>query len=472
MFDAGRLPTGDQGWAELLGYAMALGDLAEAPWLELKSRLPLDKSGRKRAGALLAREILGFGNRMPDEAERYLGGHAVILVGGGEGQVEGVEPIDGAELRPHIVRFLDTDGPGWDFRYFLHDGATVLAIIVDPPRWGTDAYLCQAQYTPGDGTSLTLRDGDIFVRHGASVRPANSADIRKLRSRAGRYFGALDFAPGLSLGFDRVDVDSVEDWYQRWVRQIVKERLDGLPSPPPPPPSTLELQGIGAIGSNVADWAMGTMRANVSRSVLSGLTYEERTEDEFRQEVQAWRSACDAAAPDVCLEFIAFHLADQHLTVTNPTAQHFEGVEVTLTLPAGTVLLNADAMEHCDHGQGQFRMTEVAPEPPVAWGQFAALGVIPRGPAIQNQQFSDVSDAFTDEGQVVTWTVGELRSGGAASSSSLVTIMVPPSTQDDIRVRWDLTASGVNQRFSGIAELRSRIPEGKSFGVRLPAEDE
>jgi hypothetical protein len=59
--DLARLPTGAAGWSQLVDHALSLGDLSEVNYLELKSTLPFGtRPDRKRAGALLARQILGF----------------------------------------------------------------------------------------------------------------------------------------------------------------------------------------------------------------------------------------------------------------------------------------------------------------------------------------------------------------------------------------------------------------------------
>lgn len=80
--DLTRLPTGTAGWCALVDHALALGDLSEVDYLELKGTLPFAASSDwKRSAVLLSRTVLGLANRMPDSAERHLGGHGVVLVG-------------------------------------------------------------------------------------------------------------------------------------------------------------------------------------------------------------------------------------------------------------------------------------------------------------------------------------------------------------------------------------------------------
>jgi hypothetical protein len=84
---------------------LALGDLSEVDWLEVKGDLPFgDKSDRKRSAVVVARAALGLSNRMPDTADKHLGGHGVVLVGLLGQQVSGADEVDGAVLHDALQR--------------------------------------------------------------------------------------------------------------------------------------------------------------------------------------------------------------------------------------------------------------------------------------------------------------------------------------------------------------------------------
>lgn len=114
--DLSRLPTGTAGWQALVDHTLALGDLSEVDYLELKGKLGFAvKVDRKRSAVVVARAVLGMANRMPDAAGRQLDGHGVVLVGVDRGQVVGAEQVDGAVLHDALEPYLGKDGPGWDY---------------------------------------------------------------------------------------------------------------------------------------------------------------------------------------------------------------------------------------------------------------------------------------------------------------------------------------------------------------------
>jgi hypothetical protein len=68
-YDAERLPMGDKEWAVLLHAIEMSQPSDETSWLEHKASLdPATKAG----GAGLAKGIVAFANRMPDQAARWL----------------------------------------------------------------------------------------------------------------------------------------------------------------------------------------------------------------------------------------------------------------------------------------------------------------------------------------------------------------------------------------------------------------
>ncbi|MEJ7743760.1 MAG: hypothetical protein WKF73_15225 [Nocardioidaceae bacterium] len=220
--DLTRLPTGSTGWHALVDYAQSLGDLSEVGYLELKGTLPFgEKASRKRSAVVISRAVLGMGNRMPDVAAAHLGGHGVVLVGTQGQAVTGAERVDGAVLRDALQPYVGEDGPRWDYTFIDHQDGLVLA-VVDPPQWGDRIHACRKNYSDHDG-SLTVRDGEVFVRHPVPLGPATSRDLAELDRRRDQApnRGAL-IVLAYDEGFDHLDPDNVPSL----IAQAIDHRAD------------------------------------------------------------------------------------------------------------------------------------------------------------------------------------------------------------------------------------------------------
>lgn len=227
--DLTRLPTGTAGWCALIDYVLTLGDLSEVDYLELKGKLPFtEKSDRKRSAVVVSRAVLGLANRMPDTAERHLGGFGVVLVGIHDQQVVGAEQVDGAVLHDGLRPYVGDDGPRWDYVYVNHPDGLVLAVVVDPPQWGDRIHACRKSYSADDG-SLTVCDGDLFVRVPGKTRQATSSDLADLELRRDRSPNpGAQVSVEYSESFDRVDSESVEKLVMQLIDDTAESLLGGL----------------------------------------------------------------------------------------------------------------------------------------------------------------------------------------------------------------------------------------------------
>lgn len=462
QFDESRLPTGDIGWAALIEHALSLGDLAEVDFLELKGHLPFTGSDKKRSFAMLAREILAFANRMPDEGSGRLGGHAVILVGIDKSGLVGAEEVDGTVLRDNIEPYLTAEGPGWDYRYVLHKTVRVLAITVEPPNWGVDAYLCGRQYTVGsrsDGQkeNLVLNDGDIFIRAKGGVRRATRADQLRLRQRALRKLGPVDFAPWLTEGFDQVHVDSVQVLYHSWISKRVADLRGSLPAPPPPGDTPARLGGVFK-SPQLGYPAAGSFLSGLGANSLIG-SPDTRSASEFLSQLESWRHGCLDIEERVVEEFLIHNLANQRLRVANPTDKHLDRVQVTLTFPEGVFVLLQDDAEYCDHG-GPFNFGQLAPDLPDRWGSWPVTSWSSPMHRLNVPIRGDIIKESRPEGTMVRWDLDDLRSRGTAESVSTLAVVVN-AHNPSLRVQWAVTAAGVDERFVGEVEILPRGPAGQ-----------
>src|SRR3954452_24898125 len=79
----------------LVEYIEATANLQETDWLEWKSGYDLTTpTGR----ASTARQIIGFANRMPDQAERHADGYAYLVLGVEAGKFQGMPVHDSADI--------------------------------------------------------------------------------------------------------------------------------------------------------------------------------------------------------------------------------------------------------------------------------------------------------------------------------------------------------------------------------------
>ncbi|RNL80722.1 hypothetical protein EFW17_22575 [Halostreptopolyspora alba] len=227
------MPTGASGWLALVDYATSLGDLSEVGWLELKGALSFTgRTDRKRSVVVVSRAILGMANRIPDSAQKHLGGYGVVFVGIDNHSVVGTERVDGAVLQEEVEKYVGEGGPRWDHQFVEHSDGLVLALVVDPPQWGDRIYACRKGYSDKD-TTLAVRDGEIFVRVPGKTRPATSYDLSQLERRllSAPHTGAAVRVEYDST-FDRIATGDVRELVESVVDEEAEGLLAGLPSGP------------------------------------------------------------------------------------------------------------------------------------------------------------------------------------------------------------------------------------------------
>ena len=106
---------------------------------------------------------------------RRFGGHALMVLGVGDGRVVGVPAFEAKDLAVTVQRLMGADGPRWDFERIQIDDKDVIVVVVDPPTG--EVWTCR-----GDGEGLT--DGAIYVRADGETRRATGDEIRALIDRA------------------------------------------------------------------------------------------------------------------------------------------------------------------------------------------------------------------------------------------------------------------------------------------------
>lgn len=151
----------------------------ETTEIEWKREWSLDTRPRRAA---LARHIIGFSNRDPDQASRVFGGHAFLLIGvepGGWGYGPDIDPAD---LVQQLEPFTGSDLP-WHPVYVDRSGHRVLVIVVDPPQWGDPVRrILRGSKDPDTGKEIVA--GTPFVRRPGMTIAADATQLERLEKRA------------------------------------------------------------------------------------------------------------------------------------------------------------------------------------------------------------------------------------------------------------------------------------------------
>jgi hypothetical protein len=431
--DFSKLPTGAATWANLVDHALSLGDLSEVDFFELKTILPFDnRTDRKRSGALLARQILGFANRMPDVAAAHFGGFAVVLVGVCGGDVTGAQQVDGTILHDAVHPYLGDDGPHWDYQYIAHDAGPVLAIVVDPPKWGDPLYACIKDF--GDAASkASLSDGDVHVRVRGRTRLATSHDLAQLGRRRDR-----DPLAGAAVllqydgKFDRTDTGTVI----ALVEQLIERNVDNLLAP------------------LTSSESKSSTKSQLNVVMPRSFVFEERRSPEkFKEEVEAWRQAAQSKRDYAATEFLRHELGRGRLKISNSSDHYLETMRVEVQFPDDIRVLVASETNYCDHG-GRFDFFSLLPRAPSKWGTSTAiyspdstrqLSTI-RSPRAHWTPELEVE--ATPAGPVARWTLGDLRPRASETCPEAV-ILVTDAHLDQISVEWRATSRAVNHVYAG-----------------------
>jgi hypothetical protein len=424
-----KLPMGASGWKAVVDHAIALGDLSEVDWLELKGSLPFnDRSERKRSAVIVARAVLGLANRMPDSASRYMSGHGVVLVGVQGSQVVGVDEVDPAVLHDSLEQYLGEDGPRWDHVFINHPAGLVLAVIVDPPSWGDRIFACRKDYQSENGKN-SVRDGEVFVRVPGKTRPATSNDLANLERRRDR---SPNTAAAVSVGygdhFDRIALSSVEEYVEDTIQAMANNLLRDVPA------------------------AKNNMEP---RYMLAVFSQDPRTRDEFERSVEEWRGKAREKVHNIATEFLRHELARGRWVITNESDRYLEAVRVQVQLPPDVRVLMRSDTEYCDHG-GSFKLKTLLPEPPIKFGQMtslygapistAALRAARMPPVLNSTPEFEVERA--QGGVLVTWYVGDLRPRSTELGDEQFALLTDDHL-DEIAADWRVTARGVDYVFEG-----------------------
>ncbi|MFD6888740.1 hypothetical protein [Streptomyces sp. NPDC059957] len=182
--DTSVIPLGERALRGVLNHVVAVGDEAEATYLEVKS--PLDMNSKATA-AKIAKFLLGAANRRPGEAARHFHGYAVLVIGAQKNGAPGVpRGTEAHELEDRLRPYLGPQFPAFEFgRIGVDSDREVLFVIAQPPEDGQTIFPCHKSYQ-GEDRRDNLEDGAIYVRGISNTRPARSGEVLTLVERARR----------------------------------------------------------------------------------------------------------------------------------------------------------------------------------------------------------------------------------------------------------------------------------------------
>jgi len=308
----------------------------EAEWVEWKLDVELDRAeGRFKA----SRHILGFANRSPNDAARFLGGQAFLIVGAEPGQLVGTPRRDPAQLEDWLRPYLGLDGPIWDAHTVEVGGKEVLLIEVAAPKGGDPIHTLRRTFD-------RWHAGSVFVRHKGKTDPASPADMVMLTTRSAAPAAGERVALEVSWATADPIIRALDLTEERIDRLIEMERDRLMRSLDAPSSASIA-------GRKVPD---------KSRTPRIAVRYtENRSRQEFRNDVMAYLDELrEAIRPVVVSQAIALKGSSIRLQVANPIESNFRGVQ--LILHAGTEIIAFDSADNYLHDK--------LPERPRLWGKM------------------------------------------------------------------------------------------------------
>lgn len=314
--DLDRLPNGVRGWGAFVRWAADGDDRLERYFLELKSEVDLNtQHGRHK----VAKFILGAANRNAAHAARRLGGHAVMLLGVGDGRTTGIRGFEAKDLEREVRKFAGADGPGWDYeRIPVNGDRDVIAIIVDPPTGRV--WPCQAD---GEG----LKNGDVYLRGDGDTRKATGAELTAMLTR----MTPSDALPPLAV------------------------QMEG------------EVLAVLLNHEQLREWVSDTAESyfDVSLDRFATPLMERRSADEFEREVSQWRERALAAPATGLHEVVGRFGTGLRLRIVNPARTPLREVRLDVYVNAATAVRWEERREGED--------VEIFPDRPLEWGRDSYL---------------------------------------------------------------------------------------------------
>ena len=466
----------------------------ETDWIEWKSfRQLTTPDGRADA----ARHILGFANRHPDRAGRNFEGCGYLLIGVQPGRLSGADRIDPAELEAGLRRYLGDPGPQWSFHNVSYQESHVALFVVEAPRWGDPIYCLERDFAK-------YQAGAVFVRRKGSTHAASPAGMRYLQERLLRRADHIQVEMGwreapaqltpLELG-----PAAVEEWISAErtallapLAPIRREKIDAGPKQPVPL-DRLRKAGNGITLRELKDLerrqaagealtaeeqarleaaqAMAqavTQKATAIAGTIFSGRQEDRSQDEYRQEVETYLSAArESAAQAAVSAAMEGGLIQLQPVVSNHTDRNFPKVEVELYIAAPVMALD-DELDANGLPRRPRLFGTLRPRP-----SFVAAGIrtphLPRAPASSRIPEVTIDNSASARLRFRPVDLRPKRQEELAAFHLLVRAELAGQT---LPVNWTATSSGADGLASGSLAIEVRSTSAKPGELLTPTADD
>jgi hypothetical protein len=459
-FDTSRLPTGALGWAQLFEAIENALPTDETYWIEFKAGHDAASTEGKAA---IAKAVVAFANRPPTLANKWLEGHALIVLGIQPGGVPGAAVHDPATIHQTIQPMLASPAPRWDLSYHSYKGNQVLVIIVDSPRAGDPIAVIGK-------SSGKVEDGHVYVRRSGASERAKSADIRDLSARL-----VHSYEPGLDIEVTAAPVDGIEglpihEWPMRWIDSWIDHERARLLQPLEDyerPKQQLGAELLGFKSLSAFD--------NVSKLSALGLGVttapEDRTPQEYRDAIEAHLDRCRGGLAGFEVEAALAVLPPLVWQVKNLTEHNLSDVNVKVHV-AGDV----NAYEAL--GEAPSVRSRI-PSAPRMWGPqtkspFNLAPIIPPSyshPSFDTPSFSPPKPEITNGGSFeIDFPSVSLRP--AASCELGDAVVIPGSVPEPLTCEWSATATNISGLVKGSFQIpirEARVSLDHALQFRAPA---
>jgi hypothetical protein len=361
VMDLTKLPTGSNGWRDLVDWIATHDDRIERHYLEVKSDVdPNTKSGR----AKIANFILGAAHRDPAVAERYFAGHALMILGispshgtPSERSV-GIPGFEAHELRRAISKRTGEPGPHWDYVLVDVPGTSnsVAIFIVDPPN---------GQIWPSLGDDAENHDGAVYIRRDGETSKASGAELTQLLRRHVEH--SQPGRPSVELAV-------------RLVGSAL--HLD---------PLSQQLDNFLERHTSALHWAYDSRpKGHVAGFSTPNPFTRDRTPEEYKKQIDQWASDIREQWPRMVSGLAAIVGGGASIEISNATKTFLTGVHVDITLTGAPDLRMSN--RPCTYDERSDAIDVLfgdVPERPELWGPQPYTGIsVPRLPATLSPIFN------------------------------------------------------------------------------------
>lgn len=408
----------------------------EANWLEWKRSLDLGAAVGRFA---VAKAILGFANRSVEQAQLKCAGVAYMVVGAEPAAAPGVIPVDHATLGQRIRTYAD--GPRWSPYYVALAGVEVLVIMIEPPRGGDPIHALQKTFSNSKSGHYA---GTVFHRGAAHTEPAGPKEIHMLGERLlrGARHPDLDLRINATAEpFTRLNAGTKEvgHWLTRHEQYVRANSGAPLP-PPPPPPREPQTPVDGIVG-------LSGLSSSIGSAFLSGLYAKTKDSEEFDRRVDRYIDQLRRGMLcNNCVKSIvrADTMNKARFAVGNLTDDPVAGVQLEVTIPRAMVLVFTSPP----------RVDHLPPIP--RWPDEFRDGMVqvPQSALSQDYDFDRRRGSVVTKAEafVVTWDIGDLRSG-EWSRPCAITVVPGPTAPDEVEVTMTVRAMNRRRRVTDTATL-------------------